>query len=523
MKTSYFFLLTVGISLLKLATLEALAEHRPNAIQIENNKPGTIDWQLTNGADDRQIEGFASLTDVERGNTIKLFVNSLDPLLSIEVFRLGWYGGLGGRRVMGPVPYPGTQQPAPLIDTSTGLIEYHWSNPYELRIPDEANRVEDYRYWPSGVHVAKLTGLPSTRQSYIIFVVRDDKSRADFLFQTSVTTYQAYNNWGGKSLYAYNSDNGIAAVKVSFNRPYGFELGYPSYRFIGMGMFAAWEYNMVRFLEREGYDISYCTDVDTHQRGHTLLRHRAYLSVGHDEYWSWQMRHHVEAARDHGVNLGFFSANTCVWQIRFEPSIVTGARDKTMVCYKSAAADPFGSDSDLSNDHLVTTYWKDPPVGRPQNAMIGVMYNIIAVDTNLVIRDASHWTCAGTGVTNGQALTALVGYEADGVWNNSQTPAGLQNIADSPVPPNTISDQNDPAGARSSAMTVYTAASGAMVFATGTIQWSWGLDHDPYLAAGIHDSRLSPQAQQMTRNVLNRFKHREEGKNAAEGDDREDD
>jgi len=148
-------------------------------------------------------------------------------------------------------------------------------------------------------------------------------------FQASINTYQAYNIWGGKSLYTVPP-----AVKVSFNRPY--------FRGWGSGDFLRWEYNTIRYLEREGYDVSYSSDVDTHERGDLLLSHKGFLVVAHDEYWSWQMRNNVENARDSGVNLGFFTANTCFWQIRYEPSPVTGDADRTIVGYKYTAltADP---------------------------------------------------------------------------------------------------------------------------------------------------------------------------------------
>ena len=129
----------------------------------------------------------------------------------------------------------------------------------------------------------KLTGSSSRAESYIHFVVRDDDRRSALLFQTSVTTYQAYNEWGGMSLYSKPT-----AYEVSFNRPY--QRGH------GSGDFLFWEYSLLRFLERNGYDVTYTTDVDTHTRGHLIVRNKAFLSVGHDEYWSWEMRDALETA-----------------------------------------------------------------------------------------------------------------------------------------------------------------------------------------------------------------------------------
>src|SRR5438105_15702240 len=199
---------------------------------------------------------------------------------------MGWYGGAGARQVMGAVMRAGVKQTIPTPDPVMGLVECHWTNPYTLTIP---NNTSDPTDWMSGIYLAKLTAGTSGKQSYIIFVVRDDARTSDLLFQSSVTTYQAYNSWGGRSLYY--SDNGVRPCKVSFNRPYTLGPQPTSAAGVGAGEFltnlqpdyeteaGGWEYNMVRFLEREGYDVSYCTDLDTHENGHLLLAHKGYLSV----------------------------------------------------------------------------------------------------------------------------------------------------------------------------------------------------------------------------------------------------
>ena len=317
-----------------------------NPIQIENIKPGTSDWQLSKPAINHEIEGYASLTSVNRGDEIKLFVKTKDPAYTIELYRMGWYGGKGGRAVAPAVFRKAVKQPAPIIDEATGLIECDWKDPYILKIP---NNIDDPSQWASGFYLAKLTGSRSGKQSYIIFVVRDDGRPSDILFQSSVTTYQAYNNWGGMSLYRWNS-RGKQASKVSFNRPYAASPNKAAAYGVGAGEFltnvqpkrrtynAGWEYNMVRWLEKNGYDVTYSTNIDTHENRldelsakPALLLHKAFLSVGHDEYWSWKMRHNVEAARDAGVSLGFFSANTCYWQIRFEASRISRDLNRVIV------------------------------------------------------------------------------------------------------------------------------------------------------------------------------------------------
>src|SRR6266851_10121700 len=180
-----------------------------NPTQTENAKPGSPDWQLTNAATNHEIEGYASLTSVNRGGQISFFVNTSDPLYTLELFRMGWYGGLGGRRMTPPIQLSGVVQPIPTPDPTTGLVDCQWSSSYVLTIFNPADPSD----WVSGVYLGKLTGLTSGKQSYIVFVVRDDSRASDLLFQTSVTTYQAYNAWGGNSFYR-------SATHVSFNRPY---------------------------------------------------------------------------------------------------------------------------------------------------------------------------------------------------------------------------------------------------------------------------------------------------------------
>jgi hypothetical protein len=473
-------------------------------IQLENARPGTTAWRLSNPAEYGEVEGYASLTSVNRGKAINLFVNTHEPSYTIEVYRMGWYGGAGARLVVGPIERPGTVQAIPEPDPETGLIECRWTDPYMLTT---ANPM-DPRDWLSGVYLAKLTTL-SGKQSYIIFVVRDDERPSDYVYQSSVTTFQAYNNWGGKSLYQFNSV-GRAARKVSFNRPYAPSenpiAGFGS----GAGEFltnnspgdrvssAGWEYSMVRWLEREGYDVTYSTNIDTHADPALLSHHRGWLSVGHDEYWSWEMRDHVEQARNQGVSLAFFSANVCFWQIRFEPSLVTGDPYRTIVSYKEDPddefhEDPYVLDRDPTNDHLVTSRWRRAPVNHPEEALIGVMYEADPVDSDVVIARADSWVTSGTGLQPSDHLPGLLGYEVDRVFGFGPQPVTV--VAHSPY---TVGEQQ-----HYSDLVFYEWPSGAAVFATGSIQWSWGLDD--FTVPVLRTTRLHPGAQQITRNVLARL------------------
>jgi hypothetical protein len=461
----------VSVTILMLFPTRAQADSPLNYVQIENAKPGTSDWRLTNpGVTSGIIEGYASLTSANRGDQIQFFVNTLEPSYTMDIFRMGYYGGLGGRRMLDTLSLPGVSQPPPTMDAVTGLIECNWVNPYTLTIPNTSDPTD----WMSGIYLVKLTAASSGTQQYIIFAVRDDARATDMLMAQTVNTYQAYNPWGGKSLYGTiqnRADTANKAMKVSFNRPY---FGEDSN---GASAFFSWEFPMLQWLEQAGYDVSYATNVDVDRDGSFLQSHKVFLSVGHDEYWSWNMRDHVEAARDRGVNLGFFSGNVSYWQVRYEPSVFTNDPSRTLVGYKE-----FWWRDPITPDYLKTNEFRYHPVDRPEDAMIGVSYITVA-SVPMVVEDASHWVFSGTSLQNGDVLTnadgsPILGYEIDQMGPGS--PSNARRLAHSPVPPD---------GQNFSDMTVYVAPSGATVFAAGSIGWPVWL----------------PQVAQMTRNILAQF------------------
>ncbi|TME50138.1 MAG: hypothetical protein E6I60_12175 [Chloroflexi bacterium] len=226
------------------------------------------------------------------------------------------------------------------------------------------------------------------------FAVRDGRPAA-FLYQEGVNTAQAYNDYPndrltGKSLYEFNSygANTVAgttrAVKVSFDRPYAGD---------GSGQFLSWEVQLVRWLERSGYDVTYSTDLDTHTNAADLLNHKAFFSTGHDEYWSSEMYNAVQAARDAGVNLAFFGANAIYWQVRYEAS-ADGTPNRVMVSYK-ASIDPV-------KGATATVRWRDAPLNRPEQVLMGVQYTSeVTSGSNVgyVVTNSSHWAYTGTGLS----------------------------------------------------------------------------------------------------------------------------
>jgi hypothetical protein len=463
-----------------------------NKIQTENLLPGSAAWYNFNvlgwnAADNvHDMEGFASKDSVNIGQQIKLYVNAnktKDPQYSINIYRLGWYQGYGARLMTTtPIVRSSTTQTIPVPDSLGTVKATNWANPYTLTIPAS---------WTAGIYVATIIGNTTAKGQYIPFVVTDTARSSDYLFQVSTTTWQAYNAWGGKSLYGFNSTGG-AARKVSFDRPYQYDGG--------LGGLRTGDLNMLNFLEREGFDVTYQSDIDTHAIANgNLLKYKSVLSVGHDEYWTKAMRDNFENARDHGISLGFFGANIAYWQIRMENA------NRTIVGYKdfSATEDPLR----ITNKALVTSRWRNPTyANRPENALIGVMYAFGPLGTSVLDTDLkaskndpwqtdinSHWTYTATGVLETDLVTGvfkgLLGYEADRIFDNGYTPIGLEAITASPVPTGVVDHDSplsvnyDPLMPKSHA-TVYTKPCTLLpcnnavstVFAAGSLQWNWGLD-----------------------------------------------
>jgi hypothetical protein len=456
-----------------------------NPTVLENQQPGTTAWQISQWANDtnKQIKGYASATSINKDESITFYV-TVNPAQSytLDVYRIGWYQGKGGRLMQRIGPIGGSQQPACPTNASTGLMECGWTPGYTLT-PGA---------WTSGIYLVVLTNSQGY-QNYINFVLRDDARVSDLLYQESVTTYQAYNNYPndgatGKSLYDYNSFGAVTvagtarAVKVSYDRPYSGA---------GDGGFLNWEVYMVHWLERLGYDVTYSTDVDTHANGQRLLSHKGFLSVGHDEYWSKPMYDAAQAARDSGVNLAFFSGNAVYWQVRFEPSTSAAVPNRVLVCYRSLTIDPVQGPT-------TTVNWRDPFLNRPEQLLMGIQSTAqTSSDINqtypYVVTNSTNWVYGGTGFRDGDSGPKIVGYETDRYVSQYPSPTVVAGsyvlLSNSPV----VTTKNTSDYSNSS---IYQALSGAWVFAGGTISWAWGLDK-----AGIVDARI----QQTTSNVLNRF------------------
>jgi len=426
----------------------AVALAAPNPVQTENALGGTEPsaW-LPPAVQPTRIEGWASELSVLPGEAVHLHVNTPEgDRYRIELYRLGYYGGLGAR-LLSCTPSCGGDEAGHSYGPRVDRARADWPVTDTLAVPADA--VSGYYY-----ALLRLTvgGDDTGARAYVPFVVRAPASRrSEILVQVPVNTWQAYNPWGGKSLYGFNSTNLEPATRVLFDRPL---------TFTAQGPFD-WEYNMVRFLEREGYDVAYQTDADTDAHPESLLEHRLVMVIGHDEYWTKRQRDAFDAARDAGTNLAFTNSNASYWQVRYEDG------GRTLVGYKDQAPDP------EPDPALRTIRFRELTPPRPECALLGVMFYRIRdhyegpVDYTATDAANSDPWFAGTGFKPGDKVLDVVGNEWD---SRPETPQ-----PDCDKPGITVFFHYQGGGQNADAVR-YTASSGARVFAAGAQQWSYSLD-----------------------------------------------
>ena len=450
------------------SAVQSTADLAANPVAAENALPGDPGWQLDGVATNGQLEGYAGAASVNHGEAIDIHasVDEASHTLSWQLYRMGFYAGAGGRMVASGDAVPVFPQPVP-APTATGLMECAWPTSFTIQTD---------RSWASGYYLLKLIRDDGLGQ-YVPFVVRADERKGAAVVQASMTTWQAYNDWHGESLYVdgLGLSNG-RAKEVSFDRPYIHGSGAGEF-------FAYGEQNLVLWLEARGYDVTYLTNIDVDRDPALLAGQKIFISSGHDEYWSRNEKANLLQALAKGTSIAFFSANSAYWQIRLEPSRTTLAAARTEVCYKEAAT----AEDPLARTNLITDMWRSAAVNEPENAWLGVMYEAwMANDAAWVAQNTSHWIYTGTGMKDGDSIPGLIGYEADRLFDNGKTPAGLTVLAEGPVVDvNGNPSQHD--------ATIYTAPSGAFVFAAGTIHYAFGLS-----AAGYQDARV----QVITDNLL---------------------
>ena len=472
-----------------------------NIISEENKKQGTYLWQLQYTHFDNpavlvgtplirrlrsvDIEGYVSKTSFEPGDSVDFMV-SMFPAgnFKIDIYRMGFYNGAGGRLMASLGSYKAETQEVPFMGMER-IRQCRWEKSATFKIPND---------WPSGVYLGKLTRDEEFGcQSYVIFVVKE-KRKVDVLVQVSDLTWQSYNKWpSNDSIYQDGTTNPYysgsresskdnATVRVSFDRPYAkYQQVMDVPQSIGSGEFLLWEFPLVYWLEENGYDVKYCSNIDIDEDPSILDSAKVFISSGHDEYWSYKMFEEVKKARDNGLSIAFLSGNSVGWDIEFYDSNVTGEKFRG-----------FSRKRGMPNeDELMGVKTYGPGYG------------------DWVVTDENHWVYENTKMVNGDRIVGIIGFEHHG------TPAdiaGLEVIATSPL--YGCQKERLSLGPHTDVPVhhgiIYPGGQGGWVFNAGSVWWNEGLSNPPgHIPArtphcggtlGVDD-----RVQKITSNVLNRM------------------
>jgi N,N-dimethylformamidase beta subunit-like protein len=439
----------------------------PDWVVTENAKPGTTAWRISSGAT-RGISGYANRTSANLGQSVTLYVDTNADSFRVRAYRLGYYDGLGGRLIWTSPSRNGVQQPRRTVTAGTNMVEARWSPSITFSMGSG---------WVQGNYLFKLVSSDGG-EAYVPFVLRDDTSRAPLVLMHQVTTWLAYNTWGGYSLYKGRNGSFETRSRVaSFDRPYGGRGAN--------GMLTS--YPFVSLVEKAGMDVTYWTDIDLQMRSNLLSQHDALISLDHDEYWSREMRDNAIAARANGLNIAFLGANAIFRKIRFESSPLGVGR--RVVNYKLGPEDPlYGVD-----DPATTPNWRADPVFEPETLLLGAMYECNPVHADMVVVDGGNWVFSGAGLGDGAHIPLGVEDEYDSVHPPAPTPSNIQILAHSPVTCGGESDFAD--------MTYYTTRSDAGVLDVGSQGWVDLLR----CGAPVDEATCDPRAVRITKNILNAF------------------
>ena len=453
-----------------------------NATTRENRITGDEGWRVPGNVTDtaRQIQGYTSTTSVNAGETIDFHVSVAEAQpFTVTLYRIGHYNGAGARLMYTSGALAGRPQPVPAVDPDTGLIDCQWPSAWTFQVPEN---------WTSGLFLAVFESADGFHSS-TPFVVRNDGRRSDFLIVVPFTTYAAYNVWPadghtGKNLYKGYRANGSMgsaperAYRVSLNRPFSGD---------GMPSWATLDIATAQWAEANGYDVAYATSIDLHEGRVDPGRHRALVFPGHDEYWSAAMRDVVEKAIRNSTHCAFLAANNIYWNVRVEADH-RGVAARVITCYKD--------DPDPAPDSAgPTKRWRSQGTDREQAEarLLGVQYNgMLRTPAPLVVRKATHWFWAGTGLQDGDEIKDLVAVEADGRYRGLATDYESKQALLSRSPYVDSMGRGEKIQNTSLCRT----PAGTIMFCAGTFHWPLALVESP-----VTDTRI----QKATKNLFDRF------------------
>jgi hypothetical protein len=455
----------------------------------ENGKPGTTSWEIHGSSGG--IEGFANQVQAQQGQRVTLYVSTTGATFRAQAFRMGYYQGKGARLIWQSSQVEGKKQPACSVATGINMVACDkWIPSLTFTITQQ---------WVQGDYLIKLTA-PGRRQSYVPLTIWDPGSAAAYVIKNDVFTWQAWNFYGGYDYYQGLGDCPPdlypvcnRARVVSYDRPYAAE--------DGSGNFLGLEYPLVKWAEQRGLDVTYATDLTVAEHPQYLDDHKALLSLGHDECWSYDERKNMVAAHGKGMNIVFFAASPVLRHVRSQASPL--GQDRELVDYRDSAADSL--DVIPGAAMLVTgNEWSNPPSSWPEYDFVGDTYAGFlepGLHAGFRVADAAAWIFGGTGLKNGDVVPGVVASDVDKFDKAYGQPADDQIFGHSAI---AAGLGQTSIGAFYSDMTYYTSPqAGAGVLDTGTNNWIPALDN----YSGCHPDGIceATVVRRMTGNILKLF------------------
>ena len=437
----------------------------------ENQQAGTTNWRIAGAPANGFIEGFADQTYATTGQPVNLFVSTSAPAFHVEAYRVGYYGGTGGRLVWASPTFQGQAQPQCQLTGGVNMVSCaNWTASVTVQVT---------QYFVQGDYLLKLVGSDN-EQSYVPLTVWDPASTGAYLVKNDVFTWQAWNPYGGYDYYqgVGNCPPNVyplcsRARIVSYDRPYGYGQGAAD--------FLSLEAPLVRYMEQHGLDVSYVNDMTIQDHPTLVANHRMVLSLGHDECWSLGERTAVTTANSAGVNLAFFGASAILRHVRTQASPL--GPNRQLVDYRNSQDDPTNAGGDPKD--VTGNTWGSPPASWPETGLVGESYNGFlepGVQAAMTVADPNAWIFQNTGLTTGQALPNVIASDVDSLESGLGFPQNVEVLAHSPLPADQAQANTHNGPVFYSDMTYYTdPATKAGVWDSGTNNWIPSMANSPAL------------------------------------------
>ena len=430
--------------------------HAPGWVSAENALAGTGARVGTDGPG--AVLGYLDQGATSCGGQVGLHLGvapgSRSRAVTVAAYRVGWYGGAGDRLVWRSAPVKALPTTVPDGSALAHLVLPQWPATLPISIGPQ---------WVPGFYLLVPQevggGLPAGPA--IPLVVRDAGGREPILMVASTLTWNAYNDWGGWSLYRGPANNrdpsspvttADRAREVAVHRPLTGP-GYSQLTFMDLPVVGELE----RLAVDRHLDVGYTTDVSVDADPGQLSAHAELVFGGHSEYWTTRMYDGLLVAQAGGVNAAFLGANNLWWRARLEGSTASGEPAREVV-YRFAAQDP--------NRAEPTIQWQAVTPSRDPATVLGQSHAEIGVRGGLALVDPPAWFLAGSGLTAGQLLPGAVGNEADGYNPRARNPLRTQVLAQG-----VLDGRHGPV---LTTISYSTQLSGAAVFAAGTTDWACG-------------------------------------------------